>query len=259
MNPALAHAPAMIYAPRAVSNRPLNITLVVLLAIMSIGAIWASFDYDQAVRDTIVESQGTSQKKWKKTPEYQVASAVRVYGDWPWLMAMGGIGLFFAWKLRNREWQRILAAAMIASTLAGIIANASRLTTGRTRPRESPKIEQAFYGPWHEGKITIGNPAYNSFPSGHTATAFGFAAVIVLASPWLGLGALVLAGMIAWASMIIGAHHLSDVVVSVVLSFIVGWFVWRWVQRDGDNTWRKLKIGARRKWSEYRKAKSAGR
>lgn len=251
---ALAHATASDYTPPAVSNRPLNITLVVLLAILAVGAIWASFEYDEAVRTAIVESQGG--KKWKKTDEYQFVSAVRVYGDWPWLMAAGGVGLFFAWRLRNREWQRILAAAMIASTLAGIIANASRLTTGRTRPRESPKIEQAFYGPYYNGKITIGDPAYNSFPSGHTATAFGFAAVLLFASPWLGIGALLAAALIGWSSMAIGAHHLSDVVVSIVLSFIVGWFVWRWVQREGDNTWRKLKIGLRRKLAERRKARS---
>jgi len=237
-----------------VSNRPLNIVLVVLLIILSGCAIWNAFEYDADVRAAIVESQGG--KKWKKSDDYKFVAAVRKYGDWPQIMLAGGLGLFIAWRLRNREWQRIIAAAMIASTLAGIIANASRLTTGRTRPRESPKIEQGFYGPWTNGKLTIGNPAYNSFPSGHTATAFGFAGVILFASPWIGIGAVIIAGVIGWSSIAIGAHHLSDVTVSIVLSFVVAWFVWKWTQRSGDETWRKLKILARRKLAEYRKKKS---
>ena len=121
-------------------------------------------------------------------------------------------------------------AAMIASTLAGILANASRLTTGRTRPRESPKIEQGFYGLWHEGRWLIGVPAYNSFPSGHTATAFGFATVIVFAAPAWGLVAVALAAAVAWSSIGIGAHHPSDVTVSILLSMVVGWAVWRFFE-----------------------------
>ncbi len=158
-------------------------------------------------------------------------------------MLVGGIGFFIAWRLRSREWMRIVAAAMIASTLAGIIANASRLTTGRTRPRESPKIEQAFLGPWHDGRLTVGQSKYNSFPSGHTSTATGFAGVIFFARPWLGIAALALAALIAWSSIAIGAHHPSDVTVASVLSLGVSWFVWKWVRDEGDATWQRI-----RKW-----------
>lgn len=214
-----------------------------LLVIISIAAIWASFRYDAPIRQAIVESQG---KNWKKTDDYKFHSAVRRYGDWPYLMLAGGVGLVVAWKFRSREWTRIIAAAMIASTLAGILCNASRLTTGRTRPRESPKIEQGFYGPWHEGRLLIGQPAYNSFPSGHTATAFGFAGVILFACPWIGLGALILASLVGCSSILMGAHHLSDVVVSIILSLTVAWFVWKWVRENGDQAWRQLRQKLRR-------------
>ncbi|MFY8269512.1 MAG: phosphatase PAP2 family protein, partial [Terrimicrobiaceae bacterium] len=122
---------------------------------------------------------------------------------------------------------RIILLAMLASTLAGIVANASRLTTGRTRPRESPKIEQGFYGPYHDGRLLIGVPSHNSFPSGHTATAFGFAALVFFAAPVWGIAALLAAAVVAWSSIAIGAHHPSDVVVSVTVAFLVAWFVWR--------------------------------
>ena len=209
-----------------------------LLFAVSAMATWGAFHCDAPLRRAVVAAQG---KNWKKTDNYQFHSKVRKYGDWPWLMLAGGIGLLVAWKLRRREWLRILAAAMIASTLAGILVNASRLTTGRTRPRESPKIEQGFYGPWHDGHLTIGNPSYNSFPSGHTATAFGFAGVVFFACPWIGLGALVLASVVACSSIMMGTHHLSDVVVSIIFSLAVAWFVWKWVSQRGDQAWHQLR------------------
>lgn len=194
--------------------------------------VWGAFRCDAPVREAVVSSQG---KSWKKSADYRFQSAVRKYGDWPPLMGGCLAGLLVARMLKSRRWMRVIVAAMIASTLAGIVANASRLTTGRTRPKESPKIEQGFYGPWHEGKCLIGQPAYNSFPSGHTATAFGLAAVILYAAPAWGILALAGAGLVAWSSIVMGAHHPSDVTVSVVLSFLVAWFVWRVIRGPGGD------------------------
>ena len=149
-------------------------------------------------------------------------------------MVAGLVGIAISWRLKKREWIRILAAAMIASTLAGLVINASRLTTGRTRPRESPKIQQGFYGPWREGRLTIGDPPFNSFPSGHTATAFGFAGVILFARPWLGIGAIALASLIAWSSIMVGAHHPSDVIVAICVSLFVAWFTLKWMIENGE-------------------------
>lgn len=224
--------------------------ILILLLVCSAVAIGTAFLFDVPVRAQIVKSQG---KQWKKSDEQKFHAAVRVYGDWPWLMLYGGIGLAVAWRLRNRDWQRILIAAMLASTLAGIIANASRLTSGRTRPNAGSKIEQGFHGPWKDGRTTIGDRAYNSFPSGHTATAFGLAWVLVFARPWLGVGGLILAGLVGWSSIVMGAHHPSDVVVSVFLSLGVAWFTWRWVLDNGDRVsrqawlWWKRRKGAKAK------------
>ena len=199
--------------------------LIVLLA--GVILIPVSFRWDEPVRVALVEARGPN---WKKSPINKTYQTIRKWGDWPPIMVVAALGFFVAkWK-GNQRWSRIILAAMIASTLAGILANASRLTTGRTRPRESPKIEQGFYGLWHEGRWLIGVPAYNSFPSGHTATAFGFATVIVFAAPAWGLVAVALAAAVAWSSIGIGAHHPSDVIVSILLSMVVGWAVWRFFE-----------------------------
>lgn len=181
-----------------------------------------AFKWDHTARRHLIESQGA---KWQKTAEAQIYGKIRVWGDWPPIMVVAAIGFLAARARGNRRWSRIILAAMIASTLAGLVANASRLTTGRTRPRESPALEQGFYGPYHQGRILVGVPAYNSFPSGHTATAFGFAAVIFFAAPAWGLVALIAASAVAWSSIAIGAHHPSDVAVSITLAFLAAWFV----------------------------------
>jgi membrane-associated phospholipid phosphatase len=202
-----------------------------LLVLLACFAIWGSFKLDEPVREAVVRTQV---KGWKNTYDFRFQTSVRRFGDWPWLMVAGAIGIAISRKLRKREWVRILAAAMLASTLAGLVANASRVTTGRTRPRESPQIQQGFYGPWREGRLTIGDPPFNSFPSGHTATAFGFAAVILYARPWLGIGAILLAALIGWSGIVVGAHHPSDVIVSICLSLFVAWFTWKWTEENGE-------------------------
>jgi len=214
--------------------------IIIVLVILAGVAVGLTFQIDQDVRDAVVESQG-NKKKWRKTADYAFHSSVRKYGDWPWIMLAAGIGTFVAWKSGSKRWTRILIAAMLASTVAGIIVNASRLTTGRTRPRASPKIEQGFYGPWHEGKILIGNSAYNSFPSGHTATAFGFAVPIAVACPVAGLVAVPAAGVVAWSSIAMGAHHPSDILVSILISIPVGWLCWVFVRDRGTDVWEMIR------------------
>lgn len=202
-----------------------------ILIVGGLISAWA-FHSDHKIRQGLVDWQGN---KWNKSSEAKWYGKVRVIGDWPPLMGLAVAGYLIARVRRNQRWSRIILAAMIASTIAGTIANASRLTTGRTRPRESPKIEQGFYGPYHNGRLLIGQPAYNSFPSGHTATAFGFAAVIVLTAPVWGVPALAVASTVAWASIALGAHHPSDVTVSITLAFLVGWFVCRFMKLENDS------------------------
>lgn len=198
-----------------------------LLILLAGGVLsFFAFKWDLPIRGQFVEAQGA---KWNKTTEARIYGKIRVWGDWPPLMVAAALGFLIAKARGKRRWSRIILAAMIASTLAGMFANASRLTTGRTRPRESPKIEHGFYGPYHNGRILVGVPAYNSFPSGHTATAFGLAAAILFAAPAWGLLALVGASVVAWSSIAIGAHHLSDITVSMTLAFLIGWFVIRFM------------------------------
>ena len=196
----------------------------VLLTLLAAGAIALSFLLDAPLEGLVLQANGGH---WSTSRAIALLSR---YGDWPELMLLGGAGFLLARKLRNVRWQRILLSAMIASTLAGMAVNASRLTTGRTRPRVA---EQGWYGPRHDGKWLIGMADFNSFPSGHTATAMGFAGVILFAAPPWGVVALVCAGSVALARILLGAHHPSDVVSASVLALVLAWFVWEFLGRRG--------------------------
>ena len=190
-----------------------------------------AFFIDAAVHAFILTAEGAS---WEKSSLNLIVRAVSHYGDWPELMLLGVIGVFIARYFKNMRWQRIFLIAMIASTLAGGLTNTLRLTTGRTRPRASPAIEQGWYGPYHEGHCLIGKSEYNSFPSGHTATAVGFSAVILFASPLWGLVAMSLAVAIASSRLLLGAHHPSDLLAATILAIGVAWLCWKYFgQKNG--------------------------
>jgi membrane-associated phospholipid phosphatase len=207
-----------------------RVLAAIAVMMIAVAAIMAAFQFDAKTRDYVVAMQG---KGWKKSATFKISTAARRYGDWPQLMIIGAIGIGAASLARSREWRRILITAMVASTLAGILANSMRLTTGRARPREAPKLA-GWYGPFHEGKLTIGQPKYNSFPSGHTTTAVGFAGVILFARPLVGVLAMAIALGIAWSRVLLGDHHLSDITVASLLALLVAWFCWRESRRSGD-------------------------
>jgi membrane-associated phospholipid phosphatase len=215
--------------------------LILLLAALTVGA----FFYDAPVRSWILEQQAVvaeeAGRKWHRTDEGRFWSAVSKYGDWPQLMLAGALLLGLSVWTKRTEWTKVVVAALLASTLAGIFANASRLTTGRVRPRDEVKHGAGFHGPWHNGRLTIGDPGFNSFPSGHTATAVGFAAPFLFAQPLVGVPVMVGALAIGWSRMQLGAHHLSDVVLSTGLGLVVGWFVLRLVRQYGAEIWMRCR------------------
>ncbi len=185
----------------------------------------ASFFMDAQVRTTILRVEGPT---WNESSTKKIVAAVSRYGDWPELMVLGTLGFFIARYRQSRRWQKIFLCAMLVSTLAGGLVNTLRLTTGRTRPRVA---EQHWYGPYHAEKWTIGKSEFNSFPSGHTATAFGFATVILLASPAWGAIAMMLAVSVAGSRLLLGAHHPSDLLAAFFVAIVISWFLWNYVER----------------------------
>ncbi len=119
----------------------------------------------------------------------------------------------FAFVRRSPFFRRMTMAAVLGTLLTGGLANVLRVSTGRARP--ASHLVPGFHGPSLSAKK-------HSFPSAHTATAFGMSVPVALAFPPAGVPMLLVSSGVAWSRMQNNCHHPSDVVTSILLSALFG-------------------------------------
>lgn len=139
-------------------------------------------------------------------------------GDWPEHALVGLVIMAIAQWRGNKKWTRIIVAALIALSIAGLTGRVLKISTGRARP--SVKSEQMWNGP------RVSGSKYHSFPSGHVDASVGFFGVILLARRRIGLACLPIPILIALSRLYLGAHWLSDVVCAAVLGILSAIVVW---------------------------------
>lgn len=175
--------------------------------LVALGA--ASFAFDAPVR------QLASQHA---TPEFvKFMGLVGDWGDWPELMGFSLLVWLGARLLKRPALQRAIVIMAVGSTLSGMAVNTIRLTSGRTRPNNK-EVPQGFYGPRHEGRWLIGRNKFNSFPSGHMATASGYVLPVVFLQGAPAAPLLVFPALMAAARVSTGSHHFSDTVCAFIIS-----------------------------------------
>ncbi len=169
----------------------------------------ASFLFDAPIRGVLNQSTSPEFVKWM--------GVVGDWGDWPELMVLSFVIWLVSRALKLPGLQKIIVIMAIGSTLSGMAVNTLRLTTGRTRPNNK-EISQGFYGLRHEGRWLVGKNKYNSFPSGHMATASGFVLPVLFLRGIPAVPLLIFPALMAVARISTGAHHFSDTVCAFVIS-----------------------------------------
>ncbi len=109
----------------------------------------------------------------------------------------------------------------------GLITQSLSYFTARIRPFSALSFEPLFY--------TLSHTA--AFPSGHTVTMFGIAAVIFLIHKKTGLWAGALALLSALSRVISGVHWFGDIVGGTVIAIGVVYILW---QLWGKDMWKKI-------------------
>ncbi|MEW4490600.1 phosphatase PAP2 family protein [Thalassoglobus sp. JC818] len=132
------------------------------------------------------------------------------------------IGLFcLTSALKWKEWR--IVRFFLAASCAGVAANIMKLFIARSRPNsfdfQSPTIWESF-GQWLP--FAEGGSAWQSFPSAHTASAFGFAAVLSAAYPHGKPMFVFLAILTGFHRVSVSAHFPSDVFFGAALGWLVG-------------------------------------
>ncbi len=144
----------------------------------------------------------------------QAARELSYWGDFMGfnMLVFAGLGLTARLR-RSLFFRRLVIAAVIGTVACGTLANVSRALTGRARP--SYKGEPGFYGP------TL-SASRQSFPSAHTATAFGASVPVAVALPPVGVPMMIVSAGVSWSRMHNNRHHPSDVLTSILLSLFIG-------------------------------------
>lgn len=126
-----------------------------------------------------------------------------------WIAAAVAL-LFFK---QYRKWGVLLLAALLITTLVGEAALKNLI--GRPRPCTLfPEME-----------LLIPRPGSYSFPSGHSASSFAAAAVLLKCRRAFGIPAILLAALIAFSRLFLFVHYPTDVLAGAALGAILGLLV----------------------------------
>jgi undecaprenyl-diphosphatase len=134
-----------------------------------------------------------------------------------WLMIAGALA-----ALGGRSGRRAAVRGLIGLAIAATVANGPlKLLTGRRRPAAGAR------------PTLIRMPRSTSFPSGHSASAFGFATGASAEAPALTPVLLPLAAAVAYSRVHAGVHYPSDVAVGILIGVGSGLLAGHWsVSRD---------------------------
>lgn len=133
-----------------------------------------------------------------------------------WVQAALCVPLMFFFS-RTRFRSHLLAMALTAAA-GGLFVAGAKVVVGRERP--PTYFERQGVSIHTQSK----KPPDNSFPSGHTQTAFSTATYLSLLYPALSPLFLLLAGLVGLSRISLGVHFPLDVLVGALLG--VGFAIW---------------------------------
>lgn len=178
-----------------------------LLAGAIVAGTGALFLIDEPANDWFME-QG------EDVPTF-IQDAAWYFGKPQYNYSLNGAIYLYGLFTRNEKVRKTGVLLISAASAAGLLQTISKTVTGRARPMTG--VGSASFEPFS------GEAGYHSFPSGHTILAVTTAYAIgkQFENPYLKYGIYAL-GMVTPVSRLwAGAHWLSDVGLSVVLSVLV--------------------------------------
>jgi undecaprenyl-diphosphatase len=174
--------------------------LVAPPALAELGASWGLWELQALDERVLAAARGAPR------PLVPVFLAATVVG--------GGWGLVAIVPFLIRAATRAHAAWLLgAITAQSAIVSALKSLVGRVRPCDA----LAWCVP-----LGVASPGGASFPSGHAAGSFAFAAFVAARAPRWGPPAFVWAALVAWSRCVLGVHYPSDVLAGAILGAAVG-------------------------------------
>jgi membrane-associated phospholipid phosphatase len=137
---------------------------------------------------------------------FAIADIVTTLGDSLWYFIILVPAFIYFWFLaKNKLWSKRIIFILVSLSISGLLNLLIKWLAGRYRPN---MLEKGYFG---FNYFSVGYDL-NSFPSGHTVTAFSLAAAISILFPRAGIVAFIIAISIGMTRIIITSHYLSDVI-----------------------------------------------
>jgi undecaprenyl-diphosphatase len=128
-----------------------------------------------------------------------------VGGGWPMLLL---VPLIARRATRTTALWLLFAVVLTSATVSTV-----KEIVGRVRPCDALDWCAA---------ISVPSPGGHSFPSGHAAGSFAFAAFAAVRTPRWAAPALIYAAIVAWSRCVLGVHYPSDVLTGALLGTAIG-------------------------------------
>ena len=176
-----------------------------------------------------------------------------------WIPFLAIIVIIAAIRGGKRARLMLLCIAVAVGLADGVVCKSLKSAVGRVRPRDSmsgvmirdlapgkPAIVRLFKTPM--SKVSTEpkdkDARGNSFPSSHVANMFALATVVALFFRGWGMVAFVVAALVAYSRIYVGAHWPSDIPPSAGIGMLVGWgtvriagaITKRWAKGQNDET-----------------------
>jgi membrane-associated phospholipid phosphatase len=151
-----------------------------------------------------------------------IVSQMGSYGAW------SAVGAFLGFGLLSKDHKAVETAALAASAMlqSSLVVRVGKILTGRLRPYASDGVDDWAGPPGYFRRDEAGRAmSYDSFPSGHTATAFSLATVVAMqygSHTWVPIAAYGVAAAVGVSRLTGNMHWLSDVVFGAVLGHVIG-------------------------------------
>lgn len=172
--------------------------LVTLILVCTASYIWL----DRPVTDFFLDL--------RESMLYQIFKQITRLGESQWYLA-GGLLLWLFYRKKDplNAGGGLLLLSSVA--LSGIIAYTLKSLLGRARPRLFDHHQIYGFDFFHL------EYAWQSFPSGHSATALGAASAMALIFPRYKIFFYIVGGIVAASRIILAQHWLSDVIAGSIL------------------------------------------
>ncbi|MDC3961232.1 phosphatase PAP2 family protein [Polyangium jinanense] len=126
----------------------------------------------------------------------------------------GGWGMFALVPFLAREKTRATTTRLIAAlVVTSALVSTVKAVVGRVRPCDALAACEPVF---------ITSPGGHSFPSGHAAGSFAFAAFVASVRPVFAVPAFVFAALVAWSRCFLAVHYPSDILAGALLGMSIG-------------------------------------